>query len=131
MDDRRLNPLRLLLVGIILSYFVWLIAVPDQPVPDQPGTPATSVAGLRSQVAGHAPAPVGCYGHIQTVTFDDQHVRLQITGAGDYITVFTPYGNQVVRTIEAGSAGEYHIHLAIPGPPTALRLDGCPVLKLR
>jgi hypothetical protein len=121
-DDRRLNPLRLLIAGLIVGYFAWLFVAP---APYQPGMkPAQPVAAQPAM-----PETINCHGDIQRVAFDQHEIRLQITGAGERIRVFTDQGSLMVSTKEAGSAGEYRIRT--PAPATAVQLDDCPVVDLR
>jgi predicted aspartyl protease len=124
MDDRILNPLRLLIALGIVGYFAFLFALPpvEQAV-QQPATPTTQPA----------PQPVAtpgdCAAEIEQVGIGAYELRLQVSGAAERILVYTDQGNLVVSTTQAGSAGVYRVRT--PGPATAVQLDDCPVLNLR
>ncbi len=117
MDDRKLNPLRLMLLAALVGYFAFLFT---QPQPEEP---------LVTQVPAPATTPANCLGQITQVTQGASEIRLSITGAAERILVYTDQGNITAATPEVGSAGEYRIR--IPGPVTAVQLDDCPVLNLR
>ncbi len=122
MDDRKLNPLRLVLLAAILGYFAFLFTrlEPEEPLVTQVTAPAPTAT---------TPAPANCLGQITQVTQGANEIRLTITGAAERILVYTDQGNITASTSETGSAGEYRIRT--PGPATAVQLDDCPVLNLR
>lgn len=130
MDDKKHNPLRLLVLAGIVLYFIFLAATPQNEtlVEAQPTT------ALPSQPAQPQPAPatkptINCKAQIEQVGLSTSELRLRITGAANQIIVYTDQGNLTATTTEAGSAGEYRIRT--PGPATAVQLDDCPVLNLR
>lgn len=128
MDDRKLNPLRFVLLFGIIGYFTFLFTRPEP-------TALVAQPPLPAAISQPAPAPqpaapaANCAGEITQVAFGTYELRLQITGAAERILVYTDQGNLVVSTTEAGSAGLYRVRT--PGPPTAVQLDDCPVLNLR
>jgi hypothetical protein len=130
MDDRKLNPLRLLIAVGCLMYFGWLSIQPSPPeaeplVMQQPAPSAPAVAPAPAPVA----QPIPCPGQIEQVAVGNYEVRLRITGAANTILVYTDQGNVTASTTEAGSAGEYRVRT--PGPATAVQLDNCSPLNLR
>lgn len=124
MNDRALNPLRLLLAGAIIAYFA-AMTWPPPPQAVEATTPLPAPAPAPGPVEVHG----RCAGEITQVAIGTYELRLQITGAGERILVYTDAGNLVVSTYHAGSAGEYRIRT--PGPATAVQLDDCPVINLR
>ncbi|WP_299432143.1 hypothetical protein [uncultured Meiothermus sp.] len=125
MDDRRLNPLRLLIVLGIAVYFGVLLTAPEQ-TPQQAQAPVPTA----SSPAPLLPAHTGpCTAQIEQVGIGNYELRLQISGAAERILVYTDQGNLTASTTQAGSAGVYRVRT--PGPATAVQLDGCPVLNLR
>jgi hypothetical protein len=135
MNDRRFNPIRIVLLLGIVAYFVLLASPPqpDQtPVVSQPITTPTQAPSNLAPTLPNGPAlslPNGCAGQIVQVGIGSYELRLRITGSAERILVYTDQGNLVASTKEAGSAGEYRIRT--PGPATAVQLDNCPVLNLR
>ncbi len=128
MDDRKLNPLRFLLLFGLVGYLTFLFTRPES-------TAQVAHPPLPAAISQPAPAPqpvttaANCAGEITQVAIGTYELRLQINGAAERILVYTDQGNLVVSTAEAGSAGVYRVRT--PGPPTAVQLDDCPVLNLR
>ncbi|WP_027882171.1 hypothetical protein [Meiothermus rufus] len=118
MDDRKLNPLRLLIALGIGAYFIFLVLRPGQP-----GAPTTT------QTQSAHPMPTACAAQIEQVGLTSYELRLRIKGSAERIIIYTDQGNLTVNTTEAGSAGEYRIRT--PAPATAVQLDDCPALNLR
>ncbi|RIH89519.1 hypothetical protein Mlute_00315 [Meiothermus luteus] len=125
MDDRKLNPLRLLIAVGILGYFGWLFVQPSPQTEAQKAPPApASRPTSQSQ-----PEPSACSARVEQVGISTYEVRLRISGSANTILVYTDQGTVTASTTEAGSAGEYRVRT--PGPATAVQLDGCPPLDLR
>lgn len=124
MDDKKLNPLRLVLLAVLIGYFAFLFTQPqpEEPLVTQAPAPATTPAPA-------ATAPTNCLGQITQVVQGANEIRLTITGSAERILIYTDQGNLTAATPEVGSAGEYRIRT--PGPATAVQLDDCPVLNLR
>ena len=124
MDDKKLNPLRLIVLLGLVVYFGFLFSQQprdETPVAQQtPSSPAPAPA---------APPPANCHGSIEQVVQGQYEIRLSVTGSAERILVYTNQGNLTASTLEAGSAGEYRVR--IPGPATAVQLDDCPPLNLR
>jgi hypothetical protein len=120
MDDKKLNPLRLVLLAALIGYFAFLFTQPEEPLVTQVPAPAPTAT---------TPTPANCLGQITQITQGASEIRLTITGAAERILVYTDQGNITASTSETGSAGEYRIRT--PGPATAVQLDDCPVLNLR
>lgn len=119
--DEKLNPLRLVLLTVLIGYFAFLFTrpQPDEPLVTQVPAPAPATT----------PAPANCLGQITQVAQGANEIRLTITGSAERILVYTDQGNITAATPEVGSGGEYRIRT--PGPATAVQLDDCPVLNLR
>lgn len=122
MDDKKLNPLRLMLLAVLIGYFSFLFTrpQPEEPPVTQAPAPATTPAPT---------APINCLGQITQVVQGANEIRLTITGSAERILIYTNQGNIIAATPEVGSGGEYRIRT--PGPATAVQLDDCPVLNLR
>ena len=124
MDDKKLNPLRLIVLLGLVVYFGFLFSQQprdETPVVQQtPSSPAPAPA---------APPPANCHGAIEQVVQGQYEIRMSVTGSAERILVYTDQGNLTASTLEAGSAGEYRVR--IPGPATAVQLDDCPPLNLR
>ncbi len=118
MDDRKLNPLRLLVALGIGVYLVFLASRPEQP--EAPTTTQTQPA---------YPMSTACAAQIEQVGLTNYELRLRIKGSAERIIIYTDQGNLTVHTTEAGSAGEYRVRT--PAPATAVQLDDCPALNLR
>ncbi|WP_337871139.1 hypothetical protein [Meiothermus sp.] len=123
MDDKKLNPLRLMLLAVLIGYFAFLFTRP------QPEEPLVTQIPTPTPAATTTPAPANCPGQITQVAQGANEIRLTITGSAERILIYTNQGNITASTVEAGSAGEYRIRT--PGPATAVQLDDCPVLNLR
>jgi hypothetical protein len=128
MDDKKLNPLRLVLLAALVGYFAFLFTrpQPEEPLVTQVSAPAPATIPAPTATT---PTPANCLGQITQVTQGANEIRLTITGAADRILVYTDQGNITAATPEVGSGGEYRIRT--PGPATAVQLDDCPVLNLR
>ena len=126
MDDKKLNPLRLIILVGLVIYFGFLFSQRPQPEPlvVQAPTPTPTAAP-----APATPPPANCHGAIEQVVQGQYEIRLSVTGSAERILVYTDQGNLTASTLEAGSAGEYRVR--IPGPATAVQLDDCPPLNLR
>ncbi|ADD28177.1 MULTISPECIES: hypothetical protein [Meiothermus] len=124
--DEKLNPLRLVLLTVLIGYFAFLFTrpQPEEPLVTQVPAPATTPAPTAT-----TPAPANCLGQITQVAQGVNEIRLTITGSAERILVYTDQGNITAATPEVGSGGEYRIRT--PGPATAVQLDDCPVLNLR
>ncbi|ADD26877.1 hypothetical protein [Meiothermus ruber] len=123
MNDKKLNPLRLVLLTVLIGYFAFLFTrpQPEEPLVTQAPAPATTPAPTAT--------PTNCLGQITQVAQGANEIRLTITGSAERILVYTDQGNITAATPEVGSGGEYRIRT--PGPATAVQLDDCPVLNLR
>lgn len=126
MDDRKLNPLRLMLLAALVGYFAFLFT---QPQPEEPLVTQVPATATTPAPTATTPAPANCLGQITQVTQGASEIRLSITEAAERILIYTDQGNITASTLEAGSAGEYRVR--IPGPATAVQLDDCPPLNLR
>lgn len=131
MNDKNLNPLRLLVGLGIIAYFAWLFI---QPNPNQQ-TKALATQAPPQTTTQPNPAPKAelvatCTGQIEQVGLGTNEIRLRITGAASTILVYTDQGNVTASTTEAGSGGEYY-RVRTPGPATAVQLDNCTPLNLR
>ncbi|GIW29932.1 MAG: hypothetical protein KatS3mg071_0106 [Meiothermus sp.] len=122
MNEKKLNPLRLVLLAALVGYFAFLFTrpQPEEPLVTQVPAPAPTAT---------TPAPANCQGQITQVVQGANEIRLTITGSAERILIYTDQGNITASTSETGSAGEYRIRT--PGPATAVQLDDCPVLNLR
>jgi len=125
MDDKKLNPLRLIILVGLIGYFGFLFSQRPQPEPlvVQAPSPTPTVA------PAPATAPTNCHGSIEQVVQGQYEIRMTLTGAAERILIYTDQGNLTASTLEAGSAGEYRVR--IPGPATAVQIDDCPPLNLR
>ncbi|GFP26263.1 hypothetical protein HKBW3S25_01754 [Candidatus Hakubella thermalkaliphila] len=110
MNDRALNPLRLLLAGAIIAYF----AAMTWPPPPQA---VEATIPLPAPAPGPVATPRHCAGEITQVAIGTYEVRLQITGAGERILVYTDQGNLVVSTYHAGSGGGSTVSVPLARPP--------------
>ena len=130
MDDRKLNPLRLIILVGLAAYFGFLFSKRPQPEPlvVQAPYPTPTVAPAPAPAQATQP-PTNCHGSIEQVVQGQYEIRLSVTGSAERILVYTNQGNLTASTLEAGSAGEYRVR--IPGPATAVQLDDCPPLNLR
>ncbi|MER3481338.1 MAG: hypothetical protein C4327_12930 [Meiothermus sp.] len=134
-DDRALNPLRLVVLALILGYFGWLLwpKPSANPAPEPPASMASpTVMGTpsRSQIqeeSGAMPRQE-CAGRIRRVAGGPNELRLEIEGVGKKILVYTEQGTVVALTETSGSAGEYRVRT--PAPATAVQLDDCPAINL-
>lgn len=127
MDDKKLNPLRLIVLLGLVVYFGFLFS--QRPQPEPLIVQAPSPTPTAAPAPAPAPAPTNCHGSIEQVVQGQYEIRMTITGAAERILIYTDQGNITASTLEAGSAGEYRIR--IPGPATAVQLDDCPPLNLR
>ncbi|MCX8088605.1 MAG: hypothetical protein N3C58_04930 [Meiothermus ruber] len=127
MDDKKLNPLRLIVLLGLVVYFGFLFS--QRPQPEPLVVQAPSPTPTAAPAPAPAPAPTNCHGSIEQVVQGQYEIRMTITGAAERILIYTDQGNITASTLEAGSAGEYRIR--IPGPATAVQLDDCPPLNLR
>lgn len=120
MDDRKLNPLRLIILALIAVYFaasLW----------KNYNDPAAQVS-LHISPAANQATPTGCAGRIIWATAGVREVRLGIDGAAEKIIVYTEKGPRIALTENSGSAGEYRVSL--PGPPQAVQIDECEAVNL-
>ncbi|GIW33762.1 hypothetical protein [Meiothermus sp.] len=134
MDDKNLNPLRLIIGLCLIGYLGWLLLKPpSEPLVEQVTStnPTSSSTSFASPTAKPAlPTPENeCLGKIEQVSLSNYEIRLKISGAAERILVYTDQGNVTASTVEAGSAGEYRVRT--PGPATAVQLDDCSPLNLR
>jgi hypothetical protein len=125
MDDRKLNPLRLIILAFITAYFAASLWTNHS-------DPAARVS-LNIKPADHAPtatspAATGCAGRITWATAGAREVRLGIDGAAEKIIVYTEKGPRIALTENSGSAGEYRVSL--PAPPQAVQIDNCEAVNL-
>lgn len=127
MDDKKLNPLRLIVLLGLVVYFGFLFS--QRPQPEPLVVQAPSPTPTAAPAPAPAPAPTNCHGSIEQVVQGQYEIRMTITGAAERILIYTDQGNITASTLEAGSAGEYRVR--IPGPATAVQLDDCPPLNLR
>jgi len=127
MDDKKLNPLRLIVLLGLAIYFGFLFS--QRPKSEPPIVQAPSPTPIPTVAPAPAPTPTNCHGSIEQVVQGQYEIRLGVTGAAERILVYTDQGNITASTLEAGSAGEYRVR--IPGPATAVQLDDCPPLNLR
>lgn len=119
MDDRKLNPLRLIILAFIAAYFAVSFTNHNDP------------AARVSQKIGHTvneASPTQCAGRITWATAGAREVRLGIDGVAEKIIVYTEKGPKVALTETSGSAGEYRIPLE--APPQAVQIDECEAVNL-
>lgn len=120
MDDRKLNPLRLIILACIAIYFAASLWVNHN-------DPAAQ-ASLHIGPAVNQATPIGCAGRITWATAGAREVRLGIDGVAEKIIVYTEKGPKVAPTETSGSAGEYRIPLE--APPQAVQIDECEAVNL-
>lgn len=120
MDDRKLNPLRLIILALIVVYFATSLWKNDN-------DPAALVSPQLGPAANQA-TPTGCAGRIAWATTGEREVRLGIDGAAEKIIVYTEKGSRIALTENSGSAGEYRVLL--PAPPQAVQIDNCEAVNL-
>lgn len=123
MDDRKLNPLRLIILALIAVYFavsLW----------KNYNDPAAQVSLHISPAATAADQtiPTGCAGRIIWATAGAREVRLGIDGVANRIIVYTSKGTKIAFTETSGSAGEYRVPLE--APPQAVQIDECEAVNL-
>lgn len=131
MDDRKLNPLRMLVGLAILGYLALSVWTNRENPAENPATKVNlqpQPAAIAEESSPAATSSTGCTGQITWVTGGAREVRLGITGAASRILVYTERGTIVRSTEEAGSAGEYRVIL--PAPPQAVQIDDCPTVNL-
>lgn len=120
MDDRKLNPLRLIILALIAVYFavsLW----------KNYNDPAAQVS-LHIGPAEN-PTPTNCTGRITWATAGAREVRLGIDGVANRIIVYTAKGTKIANTETSGSAGEYRVPLE--APPQAVQIDECEAVSLQ
>lgn len=118
MDDRKLNPLRLIILACMAIYFAASVWVNHR-------DPAAQVS-LHIGPAEN-PTPTNCTGRITWATAGAREVRLGIDGVAEKIIVYTEKGPKVAPTETSGSAGEYRIPLEAP---PAVQIDECEAVNL-
>lgn len=117
MDDKKYNPLRLMILASLVLYFIYLANKPQNEAVSSQAQPVPVTK------------PTTCNARIEQVGLSSYELRLRISGAAESIVVYTEQGNLTASTTEVGSAGEYRIRT--PGPATAIQIDDCPALNLR
>lgn len=127
MDDKKLNPLRLIVLLGLVVYFGFLFS--QRPQPEPLVVQAPSPTPTAAPAPAPAPAPTNCHGSIEQVVQGQYEIRMTITGAAERILIYTDQGNVTASTTEAGSGGEYRVRT--PGPATAVQIDNCTPLNLR
>lgn len=120
MDDRKLNPLRLIILAFIAIYFAASIWVNHN-------DPAAQVS-LHIGPAVNQTTPTNCTGRITWATAGAREVRLGIDGVANRIIVYTSKGTKIAFTETSGSAGEYRVPLE--APPQAVQIDECEAVNL-
>ncbi len=126
MDDRKMNPLRLIIgTGLVIYFAILLTSKPaEEPLVVQTPPPAPTAP---TQAAAQPSA--NCQAQIEEVGLTSYELRLRLEGSAERIIIYTDQGNLTTSTTEAGSAGEYRVRT--PAPATAVQIDDCPVLSLR
>lgn len=120
MDDRKLNPLRLIILALIAAYFAGSLWANHN-------DPAARVS-LKIVPTANEASSTQCAGRITWATAGAREVRLGIDGVAEKIIVYTESGLKVALTETSGSAGEYRVLL--PAPPQAVQIDECEAVNL-